>query len=68
MEWTTDCPKVPGLYKIRCLESGGKAVKVNIFMRGNHLYVGCPDLGVIEELNRYHSGLTSIMWRQLKSK
>ena len=67
MEWTTDCPKVPGLYKVRCLESDGKAVKVNIFLRGDHLYVGCPDLGDVE-LNRYHAGLTSIMWCQLKSK
>jgi hypothetical protein len=60
--WSRTCPKAPGVYFMRCMESGGDEVRATV-IRDEILMATTADLGTMPVVD-LHNGLTTVSWRR----
>lgn len=61
-DWTTECPRSPGIYEMRCAEILDEIETVEVY-REPFMGLWCKcELGRMPVRN-YHDGLTQTVWR-----
>lgn len=62
--WKKTCPKLPGRYLIRCMETNDKPSLVEVFLIYEKLWVKDSDIGTCP-LTTYHGSLMDLKWKKV---